>query len=424
MDLKPFWLQGLLPDPQKVTKLDDPKPPPTDVDVTPPRITNPDLSKAATPTADDEANPKDDLPKSSASSTTLVEKIVSRYLETQSTDGTLSPNPDDTTAEARPSPPAHPLYPRATLTHLEHIFWAWEYFKLTDRKVEITDFVGRTFLVPCQINEASRELDNIAPNRDSSQNKHTSCYNEQGLRPSDEVVRGRPFIRSVRKIILFGAGTLTMHLRESYQSTGSERAHAILLVLRAWLSEKQNVYLENLWKPYDGTRPWGVDMQSVNSSKSKPQLLQRSRFRCLAQDPIYQEEDETTLKEYDVFVVHDPSGLLEVDSSSIVIAAGCKGIRETIADIEIPNPLMVIQPFNKMAGKYERPESDVLYSPSKSSTPHGRPPSFNPSQQHRRHLWHQLYDITPAAGRWGYLNGAKEIGFEVLVLKNLPIGES
>lgn len=56
--------------------------------------------------------------------------------------------------------------------------------------------------------------------------------------------------------------------------------------------------------------------------------------RCYAQDPIYSDDDVETLKFFDITVLEDPSGFLELDSRSILIAISPDiPVKQIIADI-------------------------------------------------------------------------------------------
>jgi hypothetical protein len=58
------------------------------------------------------------------------------------------------------------------------------------------------------------------------------------------------------------------------------------------------------------------------------------QYRCYAQDPSYSDDDVETLKHFDITVLDDPSGFLEVDSRSILISISPNvPVKQIIADL-------------------------------------------------------------------------------------------
>lgn len=109
-------------------------------------------------------------------------------------------------------------------------------------------------------------------------------------------------LSGIRKVILFGGYTLTVRGSEAPHYP-PENQHALAYLLKLYVCGR---------------------------------LLFTTAPDLFGQDPIYQILDKKLLVGQGFTVLNDPHGLLEVDSSSIVIATHLPEIQEVITEIALP----------------------------------------------------------------------------------------
>lgn len=77
-----------------------------------------------------------------------------------------------------------------------------------------------------------------------------------------------------------------------------------------------------------------LTLRNVLQMKNK---TNKAKISCYAQDPIYNTVDRTVLGNFDVDVVDDPEGFLQVDESSVVFSCAPNiPVKQVIADLVRP----------------------------------------------------------------------------------------
>ncbi|KAK4445216.1 hypothetical protein QBC34DRAFT_497663 [Podospora aff. communis PSN243] len=270
-----------------------------------------------------------------------------------------------------------PVFSREKIKHLADVFDAWQSASAEAAKANkatLTDLVGRTFEISCQVGQVATELDaRVTLGSDTRHLSHTHQvirgtptvdYHLPARVPHLGICPARwmdymalrvayiPFLQnSQTKAILKSAPNGNARhwdldeLQQLFEKSvdSCQKCSPVFTTVKEILG---NMKLEGVRKVvmFGGSTMEKTHMQAEVFNQHRLLLFvaeclleaNRHDIKIFAQDPVYGSRDKELLAANGITVLDDPRGLLEVDKTCIVIEMGTSIMAGVISDIARP----------------------------------------------------------------------------------------